>query len=112
MLQLRTYAAAGRAKILVYTFIILDVGVIASLVTLGVIRRPPQSNFGLPYTNNYLGEAYDPFVWMPLAPLEFITLAINLFLALRTCLAYRKDKIGVSRLMVVILRDNICYLTL
>lgn len=121
LLQLRTYAAAGKLKAVGIIFIVLDILAAIALVTMAILeaRKVPfpaaklTSVYFLPAHSNQ-GDtdlAYDPFLWMVLAPLEVGTLVANLILAFIVYRDRKKDHGQVPKLMTVILRDNICYLS-
>ena len=64
------------------------------------------------YFNSNDGRfAYDPILWMGLAPLDFITLITNFWLFGNVYWRFKWNVGGVPRLMREMLRDNICYLT-
>ena len=116
LLQLRTYATAGSPKALSYTFFGLDVVVVVALAGLAAYdgkigRAMYNSDPGVPYEINFHGTAYDPYLWAPLAPLELFTLSVNVYLAWKAYRTSKQDGIRMPKLMMVILRDNICYLT-
>ena len=108
LLQLRTFAVAGRPKVLGHIFVVLDVLVIMILVAMAVLEAKGVSMnvtvyFPVDFTN-------DPFVWMTLAPLEFCALVANLALVWRAYFRRKREYGQVPKLMKIVLRDNICYL--
>ena len=63
------------------------------------------------YTNGSNGMAYDPYLWMALVPIEACTLIINLKLIWNTKRSCKKDGGTPPRLLAVMLRDNVLYLS-
>ena len=114
LLQLRTYAAAGRSRVLCCIFVLLDISVIVALA----ILRPRRDgvwniDHGLLGLHGYLESGtYDPYVWMTLVPLDATTLLANLYLGLKEYRCSKKGEYRMPKLMVIILRDNVLYLIL
>ena len=119
LLQLRTYAVAGRTKFLAYFFIAADILAVIFLIVLGVQiemairdRKANTSFMYMYFSMGTDGNAYDPVLWMALAPLDFLTLFTNFWLIGKAYWGRKRKGGQVARLMWVILRDNIFYLTL
>jgi hypothetical protein len=117
VLQLRTFAASGKHRAIVYLFIVTDIIIVVILVTMAVITdKDPQvvrtpSAVLLVVTGQSGGQkAYDSFMWIAIMPLEFVTLVVNAYLTWTTYQLQRADGTVFSQLMKTILRDNFCYL--
>ena len=122
LLQLRTYATAGRVRFLAYLFIIIDL--IASLAALCVHFQEEKDldpeghhektntiygHFRRTTDNHY---AYDPILWMVLAAVDFLALIANVWLVRSAYRDWKWNGGKIHKLMWIVLRDNIFYLTL
>lgn len=87
-------------------FSILALIVIAVLTATSKISDPLHAS----YENSIDGSAYDPYLWLALTPLDLFTLVVNFYLAYAARRDRKEDGIRVSKLKVVMLRDNIFYL--
>ena len=112
LLQLRTHAASKRpkARALACLFITLDILAIIGLIAVGVLNFKTRLLLPDYFNGNFGGPAYDPYLWIVLVPIEACTLIANLRLAWITFRYRQEERTTVPRLLVVILRDNICYL--
>ena len=110
LLQLRTFAAAGRLKTLAFAFVTTDVLVVMALTLMAIFTKSLPLASRLPTTEST--HAYNQFLWLALAPLDLVTLVANLrlvWVASRDRRTYGQSA-RMPKLMVVVLRDNIVFL--
>ena len=98
-------------------FVLLDIAVIGALATFATRRQGKIGDlthglWGMYGATDDFDGAYDPYVWMTLVPLDAFTLLVNLYLGLKEHCCSKKERYRMSKLMIVILRDNIIYLIL
>ena len=97
---------------LAYVFAAFDVLAIIALVSIAILTA--TSDIGDPlhvlYANNAHGSSYDPYLWLALAPLDFFTLVVNLYMIYDALDQHRKEGYRLPKLMVIMLWDNIYYL--
>ena len=114
LLQLRTYAAGGTKKGLVYLFVACDILMLGGLIAMAVVRKINPSTFSLTATLYQTGQdgnnSYDPYLWRSIVPLEIVTLLVNVKLTWSAFRRHGTEKNYTSQLMKTILRDNVFYL--
>ena len=87
---------------------------VIGLVSMAVVKKIDPSRFGLTASLYETGEdgndAYDPYLWRSIVPLELVTFGVNLWLAWKVFRGPGGSKQHLSGLMKTILRDNNLYL--
>ncbi|EJC99735.1 uncharacterized protein FOMMEDRAFT_22829 [Fomitiporia mediterranea MF3/22] len=94
LIQLRTSALYGNSRKLIIFFVVLDLVLISAVVVLQLYRV----------------LSFTPFIWIPLAFTELVSLLITVLKTYRNYRSFHGDKIKFPSFLWVALRDNTIYL--
>lgn len=107
----------GRPKVLAIIFISINVLSIATLVAMAVVISCNPLILSKVFKYIGVGDkayphlAYDPYIWLALVPVEFMTFVINVILAWNSYREWARAATQLPPLKKTILRDNILYLS-